>query len=973
VQSVIILPTDSLTLTNGTFKVTGASTLTIFSADLTTGNFRIPSTSGIWCNGGTINSASMNWTVAGLLRVSAGTFTIGNAANNVLIPKSTANITVDGGQLKLASRISNPGVAWTFTMSGGTMMIDTLSSTAAGIAPFNMDVAACSFNMSGGTLIIVRSGGSAAQNLGFNNLANSGTGFTGGTLQIGNSSTPAASVMKIATTNAIFNLTVNSANVTALVLNNLVVSGDVTLTAGTLDANNLNISVGGNWSNASAAVFTPGTATVTFNGGGPQAITGTSVAQTFNNIIVAKSTGTLLSMGVTTVTLTTNNFTQTSGDFTAPATLNINSAAASSLVITLGTFTAGANTNITGDWTKSSGSTFTHSSGTVNFTGTGAQVINGSALSQTFQNLVVAKTAGTALTVTGSTITLNLSNNLTLTTGNFTSPATFNVAGTVFINGGIFTAGANIFVGDNWSKATAATFTAGGGTVTFNGTGAQVINGTSASQTFNNVVMAKTAATSLKTGGGTSTLTVSNFTQTTGDFTAPATMNITGALLLSSGTYTAASNTNINGNWTKNSGSTFTHNSGTVTLNGSSAQNITGTSSTTFYKLVVGNASGVVLGASTTIMNNVDLSSGSLTLSDFDLSLPIGATISSAGAAHYFITKESPLTGGFLIQSVGSIAKIFPVGASASYTPVTVTNAGTVDDIRVRVFSGVYKNGTTGGLHADIAHSVNKTWLVEETVIGGSDVTLDLQWNSGDENGSFANYKCAIFHYTGGAWDFPSTFTSCTTISPGVFSRSRNTITSFSPFSIGDRFVPLPVELLSFAAKKIEKEVVLNWSTATEINNSYFAIERSLDGKSFTAIDSVTGSGNSNTLIDYSYTDMKAALESVSYYRLRQVDFDGTISYSPIQAIQPNASMTIGNIYPMPAQETINVPVEALRGGNCTADIHNLSGKLVYSETFTLGNTSQTLSIATADLLPGMYMLSIRNSNGENHSTMLIK
>jgi hypothetical protein len=480
------------------------------------------------------------------------------------------------------------------------------------------------------------------------------------------------------------------------------VDGLTSTAGGTIDmTNGGTLVLMGAWSTANFT-FIPGAGTVQI----ASALTLPAAFGTYHNLTIDGS-GTILSAPTS---LTVNNLTLASGTFTAPATLNVNG----NMVITAGTFTAGANININGNWTKALASTFTHSNGTVTFAGTGAQAINGAALSQTFYNLVVAKTAGTALTVGGSTATLNVSNNFTQTTGNFTPPAAFNVSGSITLSAGTFTAGTNTSVGGNWTKASGATFTKGSGTVTFNGTGTQTINGTSASQTFNHVVVNKTAATLLQTGGSTVSLTAGNFTLTSGVFTAPATMNITGNLLLSAGTYTAATVTNVMGHWTKNSGSTFTHNSGTVNMNGTSAQNLTGSSSSTFHNLVIGNALNVVLGASITINNNLDLSSGSVLLTTNNLTIGSTATISNYSSAHYIMTNDDATSGGFLIQNTGASAVVFPVGSSNSYTPATVTNAGTADDFRVRVFSGVYNNGTTGGLHADLSHSVNKTWLVEE-------------------------------------------------------------------------------------------------------------------------------------------------------------------------------------------------------------------------------------------------------------------
>ncbi len=715
-----------------------------------------------------------------------------------------------------------------------------------------------------------------------------------------------------------------------------------------------------------AGISTSNTGIIDMTNGGTLILNGTLSSSNITFISGLGTVQVLTNMTLPSAYTTYRNLTVQG----AIVTLGTNTTFNGNVTITSGSLlTNNFDMNIAGNFSKASGTTFTPGSGTITFNGTGAQAINGTATSQTFNNFIVNKSAGT-LSKGGSTDTITVKN-FTLTAGTFTAPASLTATGFITLTAGTFTAGSSVTVGDNWTRASGTTFTPGTGTVTFNAAGAQGIRGTITSQTFYNVIVFKASGT-LNVAGSTDTLTVNNFTQTTGSFSAPTNMNINGNLVLSAGTYTAATRTNIKGNWTQNSGSTFTHNSGTVTMNGSSSQTIAGTSTPAFYKLIVGNASGVVLGTNTTISNDIDLSSGSVTLSDYNLTLGT-ATISNSSSTHYIVTKDDATTGGFLIRTVAAVAKLFPVGNSTSYTPVTVTNAGTSDDFRVRVFSGVFANGTSGGLHPDLLHSVNKTWLVEESVAGGSNATLTMQWNQSDENASFARGNCALFHFTGGLWDMPSSFTACSTVSPGVFSRSRSSITSFSPFSMGDRIVPLPVELISFTARKIEKSVVLNWSTATEINNSHFAIERSTDGTSFTAIDSVAGAGNSNSVIDYNYTDMNAIPATNSYYRLRQVDFDGKTSYSAVQLIKVIQTMTIGDIYPMPAVENINVPVESLKGGNCTADIYDLSGKLVHSETFTLGVASQTLSISTADLKQGMYVLSINNSNGENHTMKLLK
>ena len=138
--------------------------------------------------------------------------------------------------------------------------------------------------------------------------------------------------------------------------------------------------------------------------------------------------------------------------------------------------------NVSGNWTNNGG-TFTPNGNTVNFTGGAAQAINGTAAAQTFNNFIVNKSAG-ALTVGGSTTSIT-TNNLTMTLGSFTAPATLDINGNTLLTAGTLTAGANITAAGNWTN-NGGGFTAGAGTVTFDGGVGQTIGGTTAT-TFGNL------------------------------------------------------------------------------------------------------------------------------------------------------------------------------------------------------------------------------------------------------------------------------------------------------------------------------------------------------------------------------------------------------------------------------------------------------------------------------------------------------
>jgi hypothetical protein len=378
-----------LVLNSGTFHYSGTQT---FSAVISTSDFTIGSKTGIWSEGTNATfSFNNNLTLEGLLRVSGGTLNVGNAGDEVLLSNG-GSLTIDGGTMNIAGRYynTNQNTLSKFTMSTGNLNVPTVSSTSTTLAPFMINSPGAQFTMSGGTITILREGGSGAQDLGYQVTDLTSYSVTGGTLQIGNSSTPASSTMRINTVAPVGNLVVNAPSSTAqLFTNPLTVVSNVTVTGGTLNANNLNITLGGNWNNQ--GTFVPGTATVTFNGTSAQTISHAS-SETFNNLTITGSGGT-----------STN----------VPLTIN------SALTIASSFDVSSANRKITmkGNWINNG--TFVAREGEVEFSGTSAQSMSGTS-STGFFDLRLNNSSG----LTASSGTYSLSNALTLTAGNFNVSAT---------------------------------------------------------------------------------------------------------------------------------------------------------------------------------------------------------------------------------------------------------------------------------------------------------------------------------------------------------------------------------------------------------------------------------------------------------------------------------------------------------------------------------------------------------------------
>ncbi len=126
----------------------------------------------------------------------------------------------------------------------------------------------------------------------------------------------------------------------------------------------------------------------------------------------------------------------------------------------------------------------------------------------------------------------------------------------------------------------------------------------------------------------------------------------------------------------------------------------------------------------------------------------------------------------------------------------------------------------------------------------------------------------------------------------------------------------LPIELLSFSGEPDGKNNLLQWTTASETNNSYFTVERSHDGIRFLEIAKVKGAGNSNVLLHYRAVD-EQPIDGIAYYRLRQTDFDGKFSYSPLVALDNHELSHVRvEIFPNPffAYATVKIAVDDAPG-----------------------------------------------------------
>jgi hypothetical protein len=163
----------------------------------------------------------------------------------------------------------------------------------------------------------------------------------------------------------------------------------------------------------------------------------------------------------------------------------------------------------------------------------------------------------------------------------------------------------------------------------------------------------------------------------------------------------------------------------------------------------------------------------------------------------------------------------------------------------------------------------------------------------------------------------------------------------------------LPVELVSFNAKAVEKQVDLNWETATEVNSDYFELQRSDDGKQWAQIGHVYSVGDSKVTNLYSFIDFSPQV-GLNYYRLKMVDKDQTFAYSSIKSVNFEGKAT--SLFPNPVLNTLHIESETL---NKNIVIYDISGKEVMS----LTNEKGVKAIDVSQLIPGNYLVKMGNKS----------
>lgn len=698
--------------------------------------------------------------------------------------------------------------------------------------------------------------------------------------------------------------------------------------------------------NASAA-----TNTVTYSGGGSPSLNSGS----YYNLAVNKSSGTITIGSATSVG---NNLTVTAGILAVgAATLTVTN----NLLLQGGEFTpdnASGITNVGGNFNISGGE-YDHNSGQVNVTGNLTQSAGTVAFSGASSTLSVSGTynytAGTTDFQQG-----NFSpNNLYIGTGGTVTinSAVLNVAnqvqldGTLTFNSGTGSKTVNSILVNatgNWNVTQDVSFTVSGN-ITNNGTftGSPTYGTSTYTLTSTTGVISGSSAINMRGVAINSPASITNqgLLTVANTFTGSGTF-INGA----SGTFTYTGNNSSGTNFTiTNFNASTTGN--TVVYAGTTNQRwrATSTANNDYYNVIVnmgtGGSTRLNLFNNVRVNGTLTITEGDPVLGNFNLELGSSATVSGGDADDWI-----RITGSGVVRKLYSgfgADLVLPIGDTDDYSPITsfVVHSATLGAnpyVNFSITDAAHPNRSTnnlalGGNDDGVAavDYITRYWTLSANDMANPSFTASYQYTDGDIVGTEANMIAALYGQPPGETFFDWKET-------GTVNATNNTATVSNGdywgalYAMDNNMDRLPVELLSFAGQVTANSVLLKWSTASEVNNSYFSVERSTDGFNFKEIAIVEGAGTTNNLKNYSFED-RFPLNGRSYYRLKQVDFNGQSEYSEVVSVkvepfESNINMTL---FPNPAQsiETVNLRIlnDNLESASAVIKVVNQMGMEVWS------------------------------------------
>ncbi|MFN3839853.1 MAG: T9SS type A sorting domain-containing protein, partial [Cyclobacteriaceae bacterium] len=481
----------------------------------------------------------------------------------------------------------------------------------------------------------------------------------------------------------------------------------------------------------------------------------------------------------------------------------------------------------------------------------------------------------------------------------------------------------------------------------------------------------------------------------------PSGLTVAGNLTINTGARLRADNNGtiatltVGGNWVNNSttgGSNgFDEGTGTVVFNSPAAntlQTIGGSTAETFYNLTLNTSAAtdvVRMLNNTTVSNTLALNQGELDLNSLTLNITRNSTGAITRTSGYIKSEDNTSPYGTLQWLTGALTGsfVYPFGkSSAEYIPFTlnITSAGSpaTGSVSVSTYatgtdntpypSGVTNlSGTSGGLSV-----ADRFWVITLNGYTGTRPTSTMTFTA--TSAEIATTGATTLNAQ--RWAPSNTWEPAL---PGqVYNSGAGTVTvpgvnQYSPWAIADVTAPLPVEMKSFELAALNNYVEVKWSTASELNNDFFTVEKRFEGsESFVPVTDVPGAGTTNRESRYRIEDFSVS-PGIWYYRIKQTDYDGTYTYSAVKSVTVSGQ-GFWQVYPNPSNGTMfSVKLTATELNKpLMISVVDMQGRIVHSETVVVTSLNEEIKLQN-QLSNGVYVVVIQSPVAVSQQKLIVR
>lgn len=384
------------------------------------------------------------------------------------------------------------------------------------------------------------------------------------------------------------------------------------------------------------------------------------------------------------------------------------------------------------------------------------------------------------------------------------------------------------------------------------------------------------------------------------------------------------------------------------------------------------------------VRKRVILRTGFLDLNNYALTLENGLTNAVVRTSGILYGESAVSNNNSMLRWQNMQAGIheFPFGNTNGYTPILFEPLiGMGGEVSISTSSTSPTNTPLPfaiapglGLDSNAIDPISSTTAEDEMIdrwwtisAPGFTANVTLKY-AANENTMMPSMQTGIVkavQWTGTDWSNPVGLG--TGVTSGTGTVVVNNTSAFSTWGLRGMNSTLPIELIYFKPELEGNEVIINWSTAAEINNDYFNVEKSNDGISFESIMQIPGAGNSTTQKNYSVID-KYPFEGDNFYRLKQTDFDGRFAYSAIEILsykkKSEASISIESLGPNPFGEGFTANIMCNEEGQAEMKIQASDGREIYNGKLELSKGNNKFNYTDGSLLtPGIYIFTISKDN----------